>query len=309
MSGVAILCSGQGAQAADMFDLISEAPEAGPVFAAARRALGGRDPRDLVHQASQQEIHANKVAQVLCCTQALAYWAILRAAIREPLTVVGYSAGELAAWGVAGVIDAATVLDLAVARAALMDEATSEPSGLAAILGLPRSEIEAICRDHDVYVSIVNAPLHFLIGGSIARLDAALAEAERRGAIRTVTLPVDVASHTPLLREASERFEKILQDRVTATGMPSGVRLISGIDGVAVLRVDVGLQKLALQIQQTIDWWVCMDACRSTDPRRTLELGPGGALAHMIGETGPEVNARSVAAFRSIEGIRHWLDS
>jgi [acyl-carrier-protein] S-malonyltransferase len=44
--------------------------------------------------------------------------------------VAGYSVGELASWGVAGLMDAKTVLNLAVARSAAMDGATLEPSGL-----------------------------------------------------------------------------------------------------------------------------------------------------------------------------------
>lgn len=145
--GVAILCSGQGAQAAGMFDLVGDAPEAMPVFAAARRGLDGRDPRDLIRHASESELHVNRVSQILCCTQALAYWAVLDPALPRPITAAGYSAGELAAWGVAGVIDAGTVLDLTAQRAALMDDATHAASGVAAVLGLPRAEIEAICRD------------------------------------------------------------------------------------------------------------------------------------------------------------------
>ena len=53
MTGVAILCSGQGAQNAAMFDLLADAPEAAPVFAAAQTTLAGRDARDVVREASR----------------------------------------------------------------------------------------------------------------------------------------------------------------------------------------------------------------------------------------------------------------
>lgn len=307
--GVTILCSGQGAQAAGMFDLVGDAPEAMPVFAAARRVLDGRDPRDLVRQAGEDKLRVNKVAQILCCTQAMAYWAVLEPVSPRPVTAAGYSAGELAAWGIAGVIDAGTVLNLTAQRAALMNEAAHAASGLAAVLGLPRAEIEAICRAHDLHIAIVNGPLHFLVGGTVADLQPALVQADRQGATRTVMLPVALASHTPLLREASERFGERLRQRIAETSMPRGVRLISGIDGAPVVRVQDGLRKLALQIQQTVDWEACMDACRAARPQRVLELGPGDALARMIGEAIPGIHARSVAAFRSLDGIRHWLNA
>jgi [acyl-carrier-protein] S-malonyltransferase len=309
VTGVAILCSGQGAQAAGMFDLLGEAPEAAPVFAAARRVLDGRDPRDLVRQSSEAELHANRMAQILCCTQALAFWAVLDPASPRPIAVAGYSAGELAAWGIAGIIDAANVLDLTARRAELMDEASYAPSGLGAVLGLPRAEIEALCRAHNVHIAIVNGPLHILIGGAAADLEPALAEAGRQGASRTVLLPVSVASHTPLLSNASEHFSELLRHRIAEQRLPAGVRLISGVDGAPVLRLRDGLQKLALQVRQTVDWAVCMESCRAARPQRVLELGPGDALARMAGEAMPDIAVRSVTAFRSLDGIRHWLDA
>ena len=52
-----------------------------------------------------------------------------------------------------------------------------------------------------------------------------------------------------------------------------------------------------------------MDSCRAARPQRVLELGPGDALARMAGEAMPDIAVRSVTAFRSLDGIRHWLDA
>lgn len=105
MSSIAIFCSGQGYQGADMFDLLADAPEADSVFKGARLVLGGEDPRELVRCATNDALHADKVGQILCCTQAMAVWAVLGAKAPRPLVVAGYSVGELAAWGVAGLLD------------------------------------------------------------------------------------------------------------------------------------------------------------------------------------------------------------
>ena len=172
MSAIAILCSGQGYQGADMFDLLADAPEAAPVFERARLILGGEDPRELVHRATNDALHADEVGQILCCIQAVAAWAVVRAKVPRPLVVAGYSVGELAAWGVAGLLDDQGVLDLAVQRAAAMDEATTEPSGLVAIRGLKRAVLEPICRTHGAYIAIVNGEDHMLVGGASRALDA-----------------------------------------------------------------------------------------------------------------------------------------
>lgn len=305
MIGTAILCSGQGGQNQAMFALLADAPAAAPVFQTAKHALGGTDPRDLVCDATSAAIHANKAGQILCCTQAMAVWAVLGDVVKRPVLVAGYSVGELAAWGVAGLLDAAAVIDLSVARATAMDAATTEPSGLAAIRGLTRAALEPICRAHDCFIAIINSADQMLVGGTRASLAGLVKEAAAAGAEHTTLLPVAVASHTPLLAAASTAF---LRD-VRATPMPAlpaGIRLLCGIDGEAVFDVAAGAAKLASQIQQTVNWAGCMDSCHASGVSKVIELGPGAALAHMARESIPGVDAHSVSEFHSLSGFLNW---
>ncbi|WP_284947288.1 ACP S-malonyltransferase [Acidisoma cladoniae] len=308
MTGIAILCSGQGAQSAGMFDLLADAPEAAPVFAAAKAALGGRDARDLVRSASSAEIHTNKVGQILCCTLTMAAWAVIGEGLPRPLVVAGYSVGELGAWGVAGLLDAAGVLDLAVKRAMAMDAATIEPSGLVAIRGLRRDVLDPLCAALDAHVAIINAPDQMIVGGTQASLAAVVQAAQAAGAERTTMLAVAVASHTPLLRAASDRFRQDLAATTWPSQMPPDIRLLSGIDGGAVFDVPAGLDKLARQIKQTVDWQACMEACRAADVTKIIELGPGNALARMMDGILPGADAHSLSEFHSLAGFRRWAE-
>jgi [acyl-carrier-protein] S-malonyltransferase len=306
MISTAILCSGQGAQSATMFDLLAGAPEAAPVFLAAQRALGGQDPRDLVHKASSEAIHIDKAGQILCCTQAMAVWAVISAVLPRPLLVAGYSVGELAAWGVAGLLNASGVIELAFQRSAAMDRATTEPSGLAAIRGLLRGALEPICRAHGAYVAIINASDQMLVGGTRISLKQVIHDAEAAGASHTTMLPVAVASHTPLLTTASETFRQKLSNAPMPLNIPSGFRLLSGIDGVAVFDVQAGADKLARQIQQTVDWAACMESCRAAGVAKIIELGPGIALAHLMRDVMPDADVHSFAEFHSLDGFVQW---
>lgn len=307
MIRTAILCSGQGAQSATMFDLLADAPAAEAVFQIASRLLDGIDPRELVRRATSAAIHGDKIGQILCCTQAMAAWAALSSELPRPLLVAGYSVGELAAWGVAGLLDAAGVLDLTVERAATMDAATTQPSGLAAIRGLSRTVLEPICRAHGAFIAIVNAEDQMLVGGIREALAAVIQDALSAGALRTTILPVAVASHTPLLAAASEKFRQNLAAARIRAEMPSGIRLLSGIDGAAVLDVSAGAAKLARQIQQTVVWATCMDACHAAGVTKVIELGPGAALAHMAREAMPDADVHSVAEFHSLAGLLKWM--
>jgi [acyl-carrier-protein] S-malonyltransferase len=304
---MAILCSGQGHQGAGMFDLLSDAPEADQVFEAAKPVLDGRDPRQLVREASDDELHADKLGQILCCTQAMAAWAVLNAKVPRPLVVAGYSVGELAAWGVAGLIDYESVFDLAARRAAAMDRATKEPSGLVAIHGLKRATVDRICGAHGAYVAIVNAEDRMLVGGTRKALDAVTRDARVAGAERTTMVPVAVPSHTPLLAEASSEFRQALATAHLQASVPSDVRLLSGIDGGTVFDVHMGAEKLARQIEQTVDWAACMESCRAAGVVKVFELGPGDALARMMHEVIPDGDVHSLSQFHSLPGLQHWI--
>lgn len=288
-----------------MFDLVADAPEAGDVFAVATKALGGRDPRDVVSAANEKEMRKNGVAQVLCCTQALAVWSVLRPRLDARLVVAGYSVGEVAAWGVAGALTASAAIEATVKRAALMDVATNAPSSLLALRGLANPAIGRLCDVAGVHVAIRNAPERVVVGGTLEALDRVSRAAQDMGAVSVTPVSVGVASHTPLLRDAAEQFGAYLQG-LGATKAPDG-RLLSGIDGDAVYDVQDGLAKLARQIAQTIEWAECLESCRSFGATRALELGPGDSLARMMGGVLGERNSRSVAEFRSLEGLLGWI--
>jgi [acyl-carrier-protein] S-malonyltransferase len=306
MSGLlAILCSGQGGQHPGMFDLVANCPETEPVFAASAGVLG-QDPRRFVREAAPADLFSDRSGQILCCTQALAAWAALGTTRPSRAVIAGYSIGELAAWGCAGALDMSGTLRLAQRRAALMDAAAPSDGGLAAILGLRRPSLEPILARHGVSIAIVNDADSFVVGGQRIALQAACEEAATHGATRTVSLSVVVPSHTPLLCEATEPFRAAL--RGACPRLPAvGFRLLSGIDGDTIHDMETGIDKLARQISTTIDWAACLESCRSAGAVAALEFGPGTALSRMASPLFPDDRARAVEEFRTLAGLRSWL--
>jgi [acyl-carrier-protein] S-malonyltransferase len=302
---VAILCSGQGSQHPAMFDLVANCPEAEPIFTTAAEVLG-QDPRRFVREAAPADLFSDRSGQILCCTQALAARAALGMAWPARAVIAGYSIGELAAWGCAGALDGPATLRLAQRRAAILDAVAPSDSGLAAIIGLGRPTLEPILARHAVYIAIVNDLDSFVVGGHRDGLKAACEEAAAHGARRTVRLRVAVPSHTPLLSEATEEFRTVLCE--SSPQLPSvGYRLLSGIDGDSIRDMETGIDKLACQISTTIDWAACLESCRSAGAAAALELGPGTALSHMAAALFPDDRARAVEEFRTLTGLRKWL--
>jgi [acyl-carrier-protein] S-malonyltransferase len=305
---LAILCSGQGRQHPKMFALTGDAPEASALFEHAAGLLGGNDPRDFAHSEADEAIHRNRAGQILCTLQALAAAAALKAAMPGRIIAAGYSVGEVAAWGVGGLLGAADTLDLVASRAEAMDAATQPGDGLMFVRGLSREAIDRLCERRDAAVAIVNPADAFVLGGNRAALQAIAAEAKAMHATRIVDLPVEVASHTKRLAAASAAFRERLRSLSPTFPPPAGTRILSGVDGATINSIEAGLDKLAAQISQTVQWATCLQSCIEAGATAFLELGPGHALSAMAASAWPDVPTRSLEDFRSLQGARAWLE-
>jgi len=303
---LAILCSGQGGQHAGMFLLTAACPSAQELFAQATSLLG-HDPRSWVGTADEASLHANRTAQLLCVLQALCAAAALEDALPRQRCIAGYSVGEMAAWSVAGLLAPRDALALTAARADAMDAARRGAQGMLFIRGLSRAVVDGLLAEQDAAVAIVNPRDAFVVAGTQAALQSVAAAARRRGAGRVVPVGVEVASHSPLMREAGTAFRAQLAHVSVAAAPASGTRLFSGIDGAMVLNGPAAVDKLAAQLSQPVQWADCLDACVEAGADAFLELGPGRALAEMAATVHPGVVARSVDEFKSLQGVRAWI--
>jgi [acyl-carrier-protein] S-malonyltransferase len=73
------------------------------------------------------------------------------------------------------------------------------------------------------------------------------------------------------------------------------------------VRRETAIEKLALQLEHTIEWSNCLDMLYERGCRVFLELGPGRALARMTQARFEDVDARAVDDFRSLDGVSSWL--
>ena len=83
---------------------------------------------------------------------------------------------------------------------------------------------------------------------------------------------------------------------------------LAGISAAPVSDKEQAVGQLSRQMAEKIRWLACMDACAEAGITYALELGPGSALTKMLQARHPHINTRSVADFRTLDGIRKWLD-
>lgn len=305
---LAILCPGQGAQHAGMFDMLRNDPLASAFLTQSALSSHLQAPLETV-LSDPAQLFANRNAQPLIVAAQLAAWQVLREPLADlagaPLVVAGYSVGELAAYAVAGVIDPVESVALAARRATAMTEAASvQPAqGLMSIGGLPLSVAQQCLANHAAYVAIVTGEDTLIAGGAGTALQAAADELAAAGA-RTSALPVGLASHTPLMQAATG----ILAAELAALQLGSpGPALLAGVTGQAIADAAQAQALLVRQLVEPIQWAGCMDAMAERGVTVALELGPGAALSRMLRERHPQIACRSLADFRTISGALAWL--
>jgi len=290
-----LLCPGQGGQHAGMFDLART-----DVQAAAWLELAGLPAFDAA------AMFDNCIAQPTIVGATLAMWQALRPRVPKPALVAGYSVGELSAYGVAGALDPLDCVQLAATRAQLMDAqaGTTPPQALVAIGGVLIERARALAGDHGFAIAIVTGSDGCIAGGLAVQLPQ-LAQAVTTAGGSLQLLPVGIASHTALMAGAVVPFSDAL---LAAPWRAPICPVLSGTGAAPVTDRGRAVAALSRQLSAPILWSDCMDACFEAGITVALELGPGAALARMLQARQPHIACRSVADFRSLDGIVAWLD-
>ena len=302
--GLAILCAGQGGQRPGMFATLRDEPLAREVIDEASDLMD-IDLWRFDQDSADQRMFRNVVAQPLICAAALAAWRALSQRLADPLLFAGYSIGELAAYGCAGALSVPTTLELARTRAALMDDCARAHGGMLAIRGLLGPRLQALCTRVGAQIAIENGEDHFVVGGSRAAIDRLATEAMDEGATAVRPLAVSIVSHTSALESVAAAFKARLREiDARAPAFP----VIAGISGATVDSWPAAVDALAAQLKQAIRWHTCIEAAVERGVTVFLELGPGTSLARMLQESHPQWQARSVADFRSIDGVSRWVE-
>ena len=151
----------------------------------------------------------------------------------------------------------------------------SAGDGLIFVRGLSRDEIGRLCERHGAAIAIVNPGDAFVIGGGREALSGIAADARAMHGARIVALPVEVASHTKRLAAASAVFRETLRLVPMVFPPRSAARILSGIDATPVVSADSGLDKLAAQISQTVQWADCLQACVEAGATGVSRTGAG----------------------------------
>lgn len=316
---IAFLFPGQGAQYPQMaLDLYQESKRVQKLFDQASEAAG-MNMKALLERASAEELKRTDLSQSTITLANLAAASVLRDRGIEPIACAGFSLGEYAALATAGVISDEDCFKLVFERGKAMQKAAdrlateqsgSEP-GMAAVLGLPGEQVEALIAEWkqaglaDLYAANFNSPKQVVVAGTAA----ALAQAEERfkaaGARRVIRLQVAGPFHSPLVSDALEAFAPVLE--MTSFTDPR-ISLYSNVTGKQV-HSGQEAKKLALrQITEPLRWTSEEAQLAELGLDAVLETGPGKVLQGLWKDTGSTIPVYGAGTFADIQSVLASLD-
>jgi len=296
---IAILCPGQGTQNLDMVDIISQDDTSKNILNIACDIL----KTDLYNLSEDIDIFNNSFAQpFILATQVATYMAIKK---YIPLVSIfaGYSLGELSIYGCNGALSPKSAIEMAQKRALIMDNANAKNSALLSCQNIPQRVVQKLCNESGTFISIINVNNNFIIGGETDNLQNFQELAENELAL-IKKINIKLASHTPLLKVATDDFYKELK---SSTFKNPDILSISSINNDFILTKEDAISTLSKQISQTIQWKSTLEALIEYGCDTILELGPGRALSKMVQKLDSSIKIRSVADFKTLDGIINWF--
>jgi [acyl-carrier-protein] S-malonyltransferase len=299
---IAFVFPGQGSQYVGMGKSLYEASEAArQVFHQADRVLGFSLTK-LMFEGPDAELEDTINAQPAILTLSIACLAALKEKwtelgnVMQPVFVAGHSLGEYSALVAAEVLDFGDALTLVRERGRLMKETGEDrPGGMAAVVGLDRPALEAICAEAGehglIVVANTNTADQMVISGELPALDRAVELARERGARAVVPLRITIASHSPLMQQAALQLANVLasielRDPVTP--------MMASIQGRILTTAEDIRQHMVTQLELPVEWTHSVREMIESGVDTFVEIGPGQVLSRLIRKISRDVRAMAL---------------
>ncbi|MEE8389766.1 MAG: ACP S-malonyltransferase [Anaerolineae bacterium] len=283
----AYLFPGQGSQHVGMGrDLCTTFPVARAVFDQADRILG-IDLSQLCFDGPSDTLNDTWNTQAaIFVTSVAALRALEERGTDRPVYIAGHSMGEFSALVAAGALSFEDGLKLVRERGRLMKQADEHsPGGMAAILGLERELLEAICvtvqAQSGEYVGVANdnCPGQVVISGATGALERAMELAKEQGAKRATRLAISIAAHSPLMAQAAAEFRRALD--ATPFHEP-GIPLVANATALPLTDPDEIRDALGRQLTSPVRWAESMRWMIAQGVTRFVEVGSKEILTGLL---------------------------
>lgn len=221
-----------------------------------------------------------------------------------PALVSGHSLGEYTALVAAGAFSLAHGLQLVKERGRLMKQAGEmNPGGMAAVLGLEDTIVEAIVQEVDndmkrLAVANYNSPGQVVISGETGALEEAMRLAQERGASRVLRLAVSIAAHSPLMAFATAGLaDPLHQIPIQEAKIP----IIANVHAQPITKPEEIRQELLAQLLYGVQWTKTVQRMVQEGVTTFIEVGPGRVLSGLVKRIHPQAKVLNISDPKSLE--------
>lgn len=196
----------------------------------------------------------------------------------KPNMVAGHSLGEFSALVAANYISFEDGLMLVHKRAMAMQKACeSNPSTMAAILGLEDNVVENICQSivGTVVPANYNCPGQLVISGTVEAIDEACQKLIDAGARRALKLAVGGAFHSPLMEPARAELASAIERTPFDNGTCPIYQNTTAKAESDPKQIKINLNK---QLTAPVKWTQTMQKMKNDGLSSVVEVGPGKVL-------------------------------
>ena len=305
MAKVAWIFPGQGSQYVGMGkDLADAYPVAREVFDRAGSVLGF-DLARVCFEGPEERLRETRFTQTAILAHSVAVLRLLEGRVPAPDYVAGHSVGEYAALVAAGMVAFDDALRLVKVRAEAMYEAgLMTPGAMAALMGMPEGNLEALLADAGrtgvVRAANYNSPVQVVISGEAGAVEAAVKAAPSFGAKRAIPLKVSGAFHSPLMQPAAASLAQALK---AAAFSKAGIPIVSNVTAQAVTEPADIIGLLERQLTSPVLWQQSARYMADQGVSSFVEVGPGNVLAGLAKRITPDATCVSLADVRSVEAF------
>ena len=287
--------AGQGAQVPGMGKDFAEAdPEIMALFDKANEVLGF-DLKKICFEGPAEELTKSNVCQpAIFVTSYAAYLAYQKRTPTEFACAAGLSLGEWGALCAAGVLDFDATLKVLEARGRFLQEACeAEPSGMIAIVGASKEQLEKLCAETGCTVANINSAAQQVLSGSKDAIAKAAETAKALGIKRAIPLATAGAFHSRFMEPARVKLASVLETiEFKAPKFP----VLSNVTGEPHSSDPAAIKALMLeQVTGTTNWAQDVVTARDLGCDMFVEFGPGKVLSGLIKKIDPALDVSNVS--------------
>ena len=300
---VAFLFAGQGSHYVGMgSDLYEAYPCCKKIYDDMYLAF---DVKDICFHGPLETLNNTKYAQSCILTTSLAIAQVVKEMGIEPSYVAGLSLGEYSALSFSGVFTYQDAGQIVEKRGQIMADALPKGfSGMAAVLGMSKEEIQEVLQSisSSVCIANYNCPNQIVISGKMNDLQIVMEALKEKGCRRIIPLQVSGAFHSPLLNDASKQLMNVLKEYELR---PSRIPVVYNVSGQVENR-DIR-QILSEQIKSSVLFEQSIHFMINQGVDTFIEIGPGKTLSGFVKKISKDVKVYSVNDCKSVEVLRKEL--